>query len=172
MTELLQPFSLREEQTSDDLQKASELLHAVTGKGYRVDSDAAIVDDLTTYDAYMGGRFGSFLIHRDEQRVIRALAYVARYPASMELVALSVDEVARNKGIGRQVLDVLIEESEESSRPIWLHTGRGNTGARRFFRRAGFQELPESDFRQNTESKFIALERPVQSLAELAIINT
>jgi ribosomal protein S18 acetylase RimI-like enzyme len=77
----------------------------------------------------------------------------------MEIVAMSVAKEERNKGLGRQVLGQLITESEDAVRPIWLHTRKGNKGARRFFGRAGFEALPESDFRQDSDSSYIALER-------------
>lgn len=159
MTELWQPFNLDEEHATEDLYKASELLSAVRGTCPLFASEDAIIDDLTAYDAFLGGKLGSFSVYRDEVHVIRALAYVVRYRDSMELVALSVDREKQRRGLGAKVLGELIAESEQNQAPLWLHTGRGNQGAQRFFGRAGFNKLPESDFRQNPDSKFVAFER-------------
>ncbi len=159
MTELWQPFNLDEDHSTEDLYKTSALLQAVRGSHPNLTSREAILDDLTTYDTFLGGKLGAFSVHRDEIDVIRALAYVVRYQDSIELVALSVDKEKQCRGLGARVLGELITESEQNQVPIWLHTGRGNRGAQRFFGRAGFDKLPESDFRQNPDSKFVALER-------------
>lgn len=164
MTELLQPFNPNADHPSEDIFKASQLLHEVTARPFVATSEGAVVDELNAYDTFLGGKLGSFAVHRDEASVIRALTYVIRYKDSMELVALSVDRERRSRGLGARVLGELIVESNEDQVPIWLHTGRGNARALRLFGKAGFTRLPDSDYRQDPASSFVAMERPPESL--------
>ena len=64
-----------------------------------------------------------------------------------EIPALYVAAFARGRGIGRRLLD----RAKATRRRLSLWTFQANTGARRFYARAGFREIERTDGAGNDE---------------------
>ncbi|SNR63276.1 GNAT family N-acetyltransferase [Puniceibacterium sediminis] len=75
----------------------------------------------------------------------RPLGFLAQDGA--EVNALFVALSARNKGVGRALLD----NAKTTSDTLTLWTFEANTGAQRFYRREGFTEVRRTDGRDNDE---------------------
>ncbi len=73
------------------------------------------------------------------------LGFLARNGA--EVNALFVETSARNRGVGR----VLLDDAKEASDVLTLWTFQANQGAQRFYRREGFVEIRRGDGRDNDE---------------------
>jgi len=76
----------------------------------------------------------------------RVVGFLARDRA--EVCALYVAPGARGDGIGQDLLDA----AKEGRDRLWLQVLEGNAGARRFYRRNGFDEIARSDGAENDEN--------------------
>jgi [ribosomal protein S18]-alanine N-acetyltransferase len=59
----------------------------------------------------------------------------------MHLLNLAVDPGQRGRGLGRRLLDAMIEHGVQAgARSVWLEVRPSNSAARALYRQAGFQE--------------------------------
>lgn len=86
--------------------------------------------------------------------------YVAREPAAMTLVEITLLASCRGRGWGTVLLRQVIEEANRLGRPVRLQVDAGNR-AQRLYRRLGFRETGRGDFR-------IRLERPAGPCAAVS----
>lgn len=68
--------------------------------------------------------------------------YVARWPAEIRIVDITLLPEHRNAGIGSVLLDGLISESETSGKPLSIHVERFNP-ALRLYGRLGFEVVED-----------------------------
>lgn len=145
-----------------DLQQVRRLLDAARGrlKDTVPANPASIITDLEMYQDWMGGQRAKFEVARKPStRVIEALAHTVQLSDSIEVNALSVAPESRKRGLGRRVLAEIIERAvQNDASSVWLHTHRANYRAQTVFAAAGFEPLPDTDFRQDPDSSYLAME--------------
>ena len=83
----------------------------------------------------------SFLIVvLDGRNIGRLYVHYARQDVRLMDIALVPE--ARGKGIGRRLLETVLEEASRLAAPVTLHVGVGNP-ARRLYERLGFRTVKE-----------------------------
>jgi RimJ/RimL family protein N-acetyltransferase len=80
------------------------------------------------------------IILRDGEPVGRL--YVARWPAEIRIVDISILPAHRNAGIGGRLLRELLAEGEASGKTVSIHVERFNP-AMRLYQRLGFREVAD-----------------------------
>lgn len=91
-----------------------------------------------------GGRGLSYVVAEAAGQVV-AIAVADSPPSgSQHLHALYVEAGSRRLGVGTALLTAVLELMD-SSRPVQLGVAAFNDGARRFYHRHGFQEVPGSE---------------------------
>lgn len=70
---------------------------------------------------------------------------VSRLPEAMRIVDIAVLPAYQNRGIGKTLLQDLIEESRRAALPLRLSVQKDNPGALRLYRKAGFREVKTAD---------------------------
>ena len=138
---------------------ARDLLDAARGRHTTSTNPDYALSDLEAYADWMGGRRGEFLVDRTTSGRLRALAHVATYNCGVEINALSVHPDERGKGLGKKVLSAIVDNAiKQDMDAIWLYTHQANTRAKNLFTATGFEELPATDYRQDEDSNYTALE--------------
>ena len=133
--------------TRDDIPTLADILANVEGQADpSIDVEArrkALVEEIPMYFGKDGPESILSIVELDGVPVGRFR--VVRFPDRIFLAGIQIHPRFQGNGIGTHLIIELIEESRKTAKPLQLDVDRDNEGARRLYRRLGFEQYAESE---------------------------
>ena len=137
------------------LERVHSLLSSARGSSSKGLHTRAIQNELDNYILCTQGpepKSPGLQVYEDETGQIAALSHGVYLESAqvLKLDALAVNESSRGRGIGRKIVQSLVNNSPEYAQKIELHVRRTNVGAVALYRSEGFEVTPVDDSVQTT----------------------
>lgn len=145
-----------------ELRKVRELLDEARGPKTIPEDPEKILDELRIYEEWAGGERGSFLVARDDNNNITALAHATLLDEKVAVNALTVEPNVRGHGLGKQVIEAVINlAAGEGKQAVSAYVHQENQPALNMLESTGFEPLPNDHDLQDPDSKYLAVQRTI-----------
>lgn len=132
--------------------------------GFHLPVDEAVEHDLATISAFQPPN-GHILLAGDADETFGIACLRRIRPDTAEIKRMFVDPTRRGGGVGRALLEGLIERAAgDGYRAVWLDSPDFMTAAHGMYRSAGFTDIapyPESEIPDELKSYWVFLGRPL-----------